>query len=109
MKKIFVAEQFTPTKFNTAQDKADFANWLIDFMESGFKATKFYKLQYVQLSNCFGHIAHYNKAGFYDHWFETVNKQLMFRANIRQWPCYGDPAFTFSDVEKAIKKHLASK
>lgn len=109
MKSIFVAEDFISSKFATAQDKADFANWLIDFIDSGFKQTKFFKARYTRLSNCFGHIAHFNQLGFYEHWFENAAKQRMFIDNILRWPCYGDPLWTFSDVETKIKKYLRER
>lgn len=109
MKSIFTAADFVPTKFVTAQEKADFANWLIDFIDSGFKETKFFKARYTRLSMCFGHIAHFNKLGFYETWFENAARQNAFIDNIMRSPCFGDPAWTFSDVEKKIQKYLRER
>jgi uncharacterized membrane protein YagU involved in acid resistance len=98
--KIFTANMFTPTQFHSAQDKADFANKFIRFVESGFKKTLFTKKFYERLSNCFGHIAHYNQAGFYDTWFYSFDEQVAFLNNALTHPIYGDAAYTYSDVEQ---------
>jgi hypothetical protein len=55
----FLPSKFVPTKFSTAQDKADFGNTLLHFIESGWARTAFSKSFYNRLSMCFGHIAHY--------------------------------------------------
>lgn len=38
---------------------------LLHFIDSGFKQTLFTKKLYPELSNTFGHIAHYNQGGFW--------------------------------------------
>jgi hypothetical protein len=53
------SSEFTPTKWNTAEDKADFANKLLNFMLTGFLAGRFTEKLYSRLSMCFGHISHY--------------------------------------------------
>ncbi len=58
-KPLFYADEFTPTEFSTAQDKAAFGNHFFRFIESDWKQTIFTKTFYNHLSNCFGHIAHY--------------------------------------------------
>ena len=70
MKLIFPEEQFTATQWSTAKEKAEFATWLIRFIEKGAPQSLFHKTKYRRLSNCFGHIAHYNVYGFYDEWFQ---------------------------------------
>lgn len=102
MKKLFAAEQFTPTKWDTAAQKAKFANHFVRFVEGGFKPTLFYDWFYKRLSNCFGHIAHYNRGGFYGTWFKTLPGRRDFLVNATKFPCYGDPTFTYSDVERAL-------
>ena len=104
-KQPFTAEQFTPTQWDTAADKAKFANHFVRFVASGYKETLFYDWFYKQLSMTFGHIAHYNRAGFYGHFFTTAEDRQYFMYATRQGGGYGDPAFTYSDVEKAIKAH----
>jgi hypothetical protein len=100
----FTAEQFTPTEWSSAADKAKFANHFVRFVESGFKATLFYDWFYTRLNGTFGHIAHYNRRGFYDTWFSGTAERLNFLRHTerdRSWQ-YGDPAFTYSDVEKVL-------
>ena len=58
------------------------------------------------MSNCFGHIAHYDLRGFYSTWFADDAARLSFLRHTLAFPCYGDPAYTFSDVERAIKAEL---
>ena len=55
----FLPSEFVPTKFSTSQDKADFGNTLLHFIESEWARTAFSKSFYNRLSMCFGHIAHY--------------------------------------------------
>lgn len=93
---------YTATEWDTVEDKVKFEKHFKRFVMSGFKRTLFYKWFYIQLSMTFGHIAHYNKSGFYDHFFTTANGKREFLAQCYQHPCYGDPAYTYSDVEKTI-------
>lgn len=55
----FLASEFTPTQWSTTEDKAQFGNTLLHFIESGWKETLFTKKLYNRLMNTFGHIAHY--------------------------------------------------
>jgi hypothetical protein len=67
----FLPSEFQPTKFSTAQDKADFGNAFFHFIESEWVRTAFTKSYYIRLSMCFSHIAHYDAAGFYETWFTS--------------------------------------
>lgn len=99
---------FTATEWSTAKDKQDFYNHFIKFVESDFKRSKFTKKFYNRLSNCFGHIAHYNINGFYDVWFSTSQAKLDFLLNAIRFSCYGDAKFTDCDVEKELVKWLSN-
>ncbi len=57
----FEAQRFVPTKFDSAEDKAMFGNTFLHFIASEWKESLFTKSVYNQLSNCFGHIAHYGE------------------------------------------------
>jgi hypothetical protein len=112
MKRQFTAEQFTPTEWNSAEDKAKFANHFVRFVESGYKPSLFEKWFYTRLSNTFGHIAHYDRGGFYATFFETLRDQLRFLEitagnyglySDRSGGICGDPQFTYSDVERALR------
>lgn len=101
----FTPEQFTPTEFDTAEDKARFANKLVRFVEAEFAPSHFPKWFYRRLMNTFGHIAHYNQGGFYSTWFSSPAHQLDWLEYIGKGGAYdmgGDPAFTHSDVERVV-------
>ncbi len=70
---VFADDQFTPTKWSTAEEKASFANDLLAFIMSGFPKTKFTQKLYQRLSNCFSHIAEYDRDNFYAVWFAKRN------------------------------------
>lgn len=105
----FTPSEFTPTQWSSVEEKAQFGNTLLHFIESGFKETLFTKKFYNRLMNTFGHIAHYNREGFFSEWFTTEVDRLRFLRHLLQWPCYGDPTFTFSDVERAIQLEVRSR
>lgn len=109
MKKIFSANQFVATKWEPAEAKAKFCNQFVKFVEGGFKWEHFPKWFYTRLSLTFGHIAHYNQLGFYETFFTNTNDQADFIQQTLNYPAYGDPTFTYSDAEKAIKQWLQNK
>ena len=104
----FQAESFTPTKWSTAEQKASFANQLVAFIAADFPANKFTKALYDRLSHCFGMIAHYSRDGFFDTFFKDLPGKLRFLKCLTQWPCYGSPEYTFSDVEAATSEAIRS-
>jgi hypothetical protein len=106
LKPAFEAAQFTPTKFNSAAAKAKFANDLCKFIAAGFPDSKFNKKFYNQLSMTFGHIAHYNRDGFFNEFFMDISGKINFLEQTLAYPCYGSPDYTFCDVEKAIQDRL---
>ena len=97
---------FTPTQWDTAQDKAAFAKRFILFVQSDFDAKHFTDKFYRRLSNTFGHIANYNRAGFWATFFTTTADKVQCLEQTLQHPCYGDPAWTYSDVERALQGWL---
>lgn len=105
-KQVFNANQFTPTDHATAADKAKFGNHFVKFVQGGFKRTQFPKWFYVRLSMTFGHIAHYNIDGFYATWFADADKLRKFIEITLSYPCYGNPGYTFCDVEREIQKWI---
>jgi len=113
MKKlVYRASDFTPTEFTTADEKARFANHFIRFIESGCKWTLFHIWFYRKLSNCFGMHAHYDRRNFHAVCFEKYggkNYNLSsFIDDCLEYPCYGDPSYTFCDVEKKLKEYLTN-
>lgn len=105
----FQARQFEPTQWSTAGDKAKFANDLWRFCTTGFPRARFTKQLYRRLCQCFQHIAHYDQGGFWQEWFEDRNDRLRWIAHILRCPCYGDPAWTYSDVERAFQQRLRER
>jgi hypothetical protein len=103
----FTAEQFTTTKWDTAADKAAFANTLCHFMAADFRENLFTKKLYRRLSLSFGMIAHYNEFEFYDHFFRDLQGKVAFLEETLSWRPCGQPEFTFCDVEHAVQVRLS--
>ena len=102
----FTADQFKPTEWSTAKDKADFANHFVKFVLADFPSKLFDKKFYDRLSSCFGHIAHYNQDTFYDTFFSDTRRKLEFVNQTLTGGGHGDPLFTFSDVERELHAWL---
>jgi hypothetical protein len=102
----FAAADFAPTQWDTAEQKAKFANALLTFVAQDFPRSKFHESFYRRLSNTFGHIACYNRDGFYGRFFLTAKGKLVFLEQCVTWPCHGDPTYTYSDVERAVVARL---
>ena len=82
----FLSSEFVPSTFSTAQDKADFGNAFLHFIESEWARTAFSKRFYNRLSMCFGNIAHFNLAMFYETWFTSDTDRLEF---LRHYSVFG--------------------
>ncbi len=102
----FTAEQFTPTKWDDAQTKANFGRQFIKFVESDFDPGRFSQAFYRRLALTFGHIAHFNRQGFYGTFFTTTEGKGRFLRMTLDHHCYGDPSYTYSDVERAMQRWL---
>jgi hypothetical protein len=102
----FAADRFTPTKWDTADKKAAFARQFIKFVQSDFARSKFPKTFYQRLSMTFGHIAHFNQHGFFETFFTSTDGKVHFLRLTLAYPCHGDPAWTYSDVEHALQTWL---
>jgi hypothetical protein len=105
----FLPSDFTATNFSTAADKAEFGNTLLRFIESEWTPALFTKSFYNRLSMCFSHIAHYNRTQFYEEWFSSLAAQVQFLKHTLRFLCYGDPEYTFSDVERAIQREISDR
>ena len=106
----YQAPQFTPTKWNTAEDKARMTNKFTKFILNGFQEKSFTKEMYKRLSTMFGHIAEYDIQGFYAVWFKDDAACLKWAENVGKGGVLGfvvgDPAWTWSDVEKALQEWI---
>lgn len=103
---FFQPEQFVDTKFDTAKDKAEFANRFRLFVTNDFDMVYFTKAFYRRLSGTFGHIAHYDLMGFWNEFFTNTADKLEFLKRTRDHSVYGDPRHTYSDVETVLKRWL---
>ena len=103
----FEPARFTPTQFSTAEVKASFGNDLVRFMLNGFKWADFSDFVYKNLSNYFGHIAHYNRSGFFDTWFSEPNQIRAWLDHVASATPVGSPSHTFSDFERAFQVWLS--
>ena len=103
---LLKAEQFTATRFDTAQSKADFGNQLLAFIAEGFPQKRFTQRFYRVLMQHFGMIAHYDQHGFWREFFTRTADQVRFLEEISSHSCWGDPAFTFSDLERVVVARL---
>jgi hypothetical protein len=100
--------EFTPTEWSSAADKAWFGNHLLRFIAEDFSQRLFTKRFYNRLSLTFGHIAHYNMHGFWSVSFQDLLGKAHFLEQTVAWPCHGDPAFTYCDVERAVARRIAA-
>ena len=102
----FTDQAFTATKFDTAADKAWFANALCRFIETDFQQTFWKRRLYSRLADCFGHIAHHDSHGFWLEFFADLRGKVAFLEEALSHPCYGQPDHTYCDVERAIQARL---
>ena len=98
---------FVATKWDGPEEKMKCYNWLKKFMLAGCPKKMWRKGAYNWLYlHLFGHIAHYNMYGFWETWFEREHTCHKWVDDIARRDCYGDPTWTWSDVEVAIKNWL---
>ena len=94
---------FMATQWDSAEQKQKFFQQFQRFVLSDFKRTIFPKWFYRQLSMTFGHIAHFDQDGFYATFFKSLSGKIHFLQQTVEWNMGGDPAYTYSDVERALK------
>ena len=106
----YQASQFTPTKWHSAEEKARMTNKFTKFILNGFQQPSFTKEMYKRLSTMFGHIAEYDIQGFYAVWLKDDAACLKWAENVGKGGVLGfivgDPAWTWSDVEKALQEWI---
>ena len=102
----FAAAEFTPTEWDGAEAKARFARHFLRFVGQGMPEHLFTQAFYRRLALCFGHIAHYNRHGFLDHYFRTASDKRRFLQDSMDWSPMGDPAWTWCDVELVLQRRI---
>jgi hypothetical protein len=108
-KELFLASEFVATKFSSTAEKAEFGNALLKFLDADCAPGLFTNRLYQRLSMTFGHIAHYNRFQFYEERFASLSAQIRFLEHTLRFPCYGDPEFTFSDLESEIQREVRNR
>lgn len=103
---LFEPTQFKDTQYDDAATKAAFANQFAAFVERGFPHHLFTRTFYERLSNTFGHIAHYNRGGFWAEFFDTPEDRKRFVEVCLNHIPAGDPKYCYSDVEAALQKWM---
>ena len=99
---------FTPTKFCPAASKAWFvAHWL-RFASSDFPKHHFTQRFYGRLMHTSGHVAHFNRAGFWTEFFTSTAGKVDFLEQTIAWHCHGSPEHTWCDVERELTRRLHS-
>jgi len=102
----FTATQFTPTRFTDGEAKARFAQHFARFLANDMAEHLLTQAFYRRLSNTFGHIAHYSRHGFLDHYFRTPAGKRRFLIDTMDWRPVGDPAWTFVDIEITLQQRI---
>lgn len=105
----FEAKMFASTEHTSSKEKAEFANRLASFVINGFQLGHFTNIIYNHLNHCFGHIAHYNRDGFYAVWFASPEQQSKFIRHVLEHKSVGSSKYTFSDVEAAFQAWLVKQ
>lgn len=103
---LFDDGRFTATQFDSSADKAKFANRLLRFIGEGLPDPMFNQSFYNRLSMCFSHIAHYDRHGFWGNFFPSTVGRIDFLDQTLRGGGYGDPAWTYCDVELAIRRRV---
>lgn len=101
------SQVFRSTSFNTAVDKAKFFNRLTCFVSLEFPRAMYFARNnntlYYHLHQHMGHIAHYNRGGFWSAQFEDTEKQIAFLKFHIEQSRHANMAhadFTWSDVQQ---------
>jgi hypothetical protein len=93
-------------RFESDSEKAAFANALCRFMSDDFRESLFTQKLYRRLALSFGHIAHFERDCFYNHFFRDLQGKVTFLEETLVWVPCGQPSHTFCDVERAVLARL---
>ncbi|WP_242010896.1 hypothetical protein [Acetobacter musti] len=83
-----------PTRWATVEEKAKLGNAMLRFIAEGMPAGKFTASLYKRLSNMFGFIAHYDRHGFAQTWFDSAATRRDFLDRSRDIPAGEIPALS---------------
>lgn len=77
-------DQFTPTRFHSAKDKALTVNATVNFLKSGLDPRKFTKRAYHFFHQTLSMAAMYDIRGFAAHHLENDHTKAMFLAEVQR-------------------------
>lgn len=109
MKKLFHARHFLPTEWDTAEEKAEFANQFARFVESGFSRQFFTGKFYQRMVCMFGFHAFPNSQNFWEYYFGAEAGRLRFIESCLERRHEGDPARTYADVHSHLQLWLGER
>jgi hypothetical protein len=109
MKKLFHARHFQPTEWDTAEEKAEFANQFVRFVESGFSRQFFTGKFYQRMVCMFGFHAFPNSQNFWEYYFGAEAGRMRFIESCLERRHEGDPARTYADVHSFLQLWLEER
>lgn len=109
MKKLFYARHFQPTTWDTAEEKAEFANLFVRFVESGFNRQFFTGKFYQRLVCMFGFHAFPDSQNFWNHYFDDPAGRARFIESCLAHKHQGAPGTTFADAETHLQEWLRGR
>ena len=109
MRKLFYARHFQPTAWDTAEEKAEFANTFIRFVESDFSRQFFTGKFYQRMVCMFGFHAFPNSQNFWDYYFGDEAGRWRFSLSCIGHRHAGDAAATYADVHARLQEWLRAR
>lgn len=97
---------FASTGYLSAKQKEKLFLQITKFLIDGCNSSQFSQSLYRRVSGMFGFIAHHDRHGFIGEYFSDEKGRLDFIDMILNAPCYGDPEFSNSDVEREVQTWL---
>ena len=109
MKKLFHARHFQPTTWDTAEEKAEFANLFVRFVESDFNRQFFTGKFYQRVVCVFGFHAFPNSQNFWKHYFDDEHGRRRFILTCIEHRHAGEAATTYADVHVRLQDWLRER
>jgi hypothetical protein len=109
MRKLFYARHFQPTAWDASEEKAEFANLFVRFVESDFSRQFFTGKFYQRMVCMFGFHAFPNCQNFWDHYFGDEAGRQRFILSCIGHRHAGDAAATYADVHARLQEWLRAR
>lgn len=109
MKKLFYARDFQPTEWDSAEEKAEFANTFVRFVESNFNRQFFTGKFYQRIVCMFGFHAFPDSQNFWKHYFDSEDGRRRFILSCVEHQHAGGAATTYADVHARLQDWLLAR